>query len=80
MSESKLRRCFKATYGKTIYEYIRYKKMEQAIRFLSHDEMSIHNISTTLGYESPSKFSAAFKKFMVLPLVHLENPLICNYD
>ncbi|WP_434297260.1 helix-turn-helix transcriptional regulator [Clostridium sporogenes] len=62
MSESKLRRCFKATYGKTIYEYIRYKKMEQAIRFLSHDEMSIHNIGTTLGYESASKFSAAFKK------------------
>lgn len=62
MSESKLRRCFKATYGKTIYEYIRYKKMEQAIRFLSHDEMSIHNIATTLGYKSASKFSAAFKK------------------
>ncbi|MCS4474516.1 helix-turn-helix domain-containing protein [Clostridium botulinum] len=36
--------------------------MEQAIRFLSHDEMSIHNIATTLGYESASKFSAAFKK------------------
>jgi len=36
--------------------------MEQAIRFLSHDEMSIHNIGTTLGYESASKFSAAFKK------------------
>jgi AraC-like DNA-binding protein len=62
MSESKLRRCFKATYNKTIYEYIRSKKMEQAIRFLSHDEMSIHNIATTLGYESASKFSAAFKK------------------
>ncbi|MEW9096026.1 MAG: AraC family transcriptional regulator [Clostridiaceae bacterium] len=62
MSESKLRRCFKATYGQTIYEYIRYKKMEQAIRFLSHDEMSIHNIATALGYESASKFSAAFKK------------------
>ncbi len=54
--------------------------MEQAIRFLSHDEMSIHNIATTLGYESASKFSAAFKKFTVLLLAHLENPLICNYD
>ncbi len=62
MSESKLRRCFKATYDKTIHEYIRHKKMEQALRFLSHDDMSIHNISTTLGYESASKFSAAFKK------------------
>lgn len=62
MSESKLRRCFKAAYGKTIYEYIRYKKMEQAIRFLSHDDMSIHNVASTLGYESASKFSAAFKK------------------
>lgn len=62
MSESKLRRCFKATYGKTIYQYIKHKKMEQAIRFLSHDEMSIHNIATTLGYESASKFSEAFKK------------------
>lgn len=62
MSESKLRRCFKATYNKTIYEYIKHKKMEQALRFLSHDEMSIHNIATTLGYESASKFSAVFKK------------------
>lgn len=62
MSESKLRRCFKTAYGKSIYEYIKNKKMEQALRFLSHDDMSIHNISTILGYESPSKFSAAFKK------------------
>ncbi len=33
MSESKLRRCFKATYGKTIYEYIKYKKWNKQLDF-----------------------------------------------
>ncbi|WP_353096829.1 AraC family transcriptional regulator [Tissierella praeacuta] len=61
MSISKLHRCFKQIYGMTIFEYIRIEKMKKAMLMLACDELSIKNIATQCGYESSSKFTAAFK-------------------
>lgn len=62
MGSTKLRQCFKLLYKVTIADYIREGKMKHAMRLLSHDDMSIHNIATTVGYDSASKFTVAFKK------------------
>ncbi len=62
MGTTKLRQSFKAYYKMTIAEYIRREKMSYALRLLSNDEMSVQNISTLLGYQSPSKFTVAFKR------------------
>lgn len=68
MGESRLRRYFRQWYGITIADYIRQGKLQYALRLLSHDEMSISNIAAVVGYESASKFSAAFKKvYQVTP-------------
>ncbi|SFM00291.1 helix-turn-helix domain-containing protein [Pelosinus propionicus] len=62
MGTTKLRLLFKAHYKLTIADYVRQEKMNYALRLLWKDDMSIQNISTFLGYESPSKFTVAFKK------------------
>lgn len=62
MGSTKLRQCFKQCCGITIADYIQQEKMKQAMRLLSHDEMSIQNIARLIGYENPGKFTAAFKK------------------
>lgn len=62
MGTTRLRQLFKSHYRLTISEYIRREKMNYALRLLSHDDMSIQNIATMLGYESHSRFTVAFKK------------------
>lgn len=61
MGVTKLRMVFKNAYGMPIAGYIRQEKMKFAMRLLS-GEMSIQNIGKQLGYESASKFAAAFKR------------------
>lgn len=60
MGVTKLRMVFKNSYGMPIAAYIRQEKMKYAMRLLS-GEMSIQNIGKFVGYESASKFAAAFK-------------------
>ncbi|WP_108995447.1 helix-turn-helix transcriptional regulator [Paenibacillus agaridevorans] len=62
MSESKLRRSFKLVYGVTIAAYVREGKMQQAMRMLAKDEMSIRDIARACGYECAGRFSAVFRK------------------
>lgn len=62
MGTTRLRQLFKSYYRLTISEYIRREKMNYALRLLSHDDMSIQNIGSLLGYESHSRFTVAFKK------------------
>jgi AraC-like DNA-binding protein len=62
MGTTKLRILFKSCYGMSIADYVRREKMNYALRLLWHDEMSIQNISSLLGYARPSKFTEAFKK------------------
>jgi AraC-like DNA-binding protein len=62
MGTTKLRMVFKSSYGMTITSYVRQEKMNYAMRMLSDDALSIQHIGDYLGYESPSKFTVAFKK------------------
>lgn len=62
ISVSKLHRCFKKYYKITIHSYIRVEKMKRAMLMLANDELSIKNIAHLCGYDSPSKFTEAFKE------------------
>ena len=62
ISVSKLHRCFKKYYRITINQYIRVEKMKRAMLMLADDELSIKNIAHICGYDSPSKFTEAFKE------------------
>jgi len=68
MSESTLKRHFKAVYGKTMYEYYLEKKMELAKWLIQEKKSSVSETAYTLGYEKVSAFISMFKKFhKVLP-------------
>lgn len=68
VSESTLRRLFKAKTGKTIYEYVKEVKMTNAARRLLITNEPIAAISYALGYETPSYFSKCFREiFGVTP-------------
>jgi len=68
MSESTLKRHFKAVYGKTMYEYYLEKKMELAKWLLREKKSSVAETAYTLGYEKVSAFISMFKRFhKILP-------------
>jgi AraC-like DNA-binding protein len=62
LSESTLKRHFKAVYGKTMYEYYLQKKMEFAKRLLQERKISVTETAYMLGYEKVSAFISMFKK------------------
>jgi AraC-like DNA-binding protein len=68
MSESTLKRHFKAVYGKTIYDYYLEKKMELAKWLLQEKKISVSETAYMLGYEKVSAFICMFKKYhKILP-------------
>ena len=57
--------CFKNIYGSPINTYMRVYRMNQAAVLLKKERnLSVTEIAGKLGYDSPSKFSAAFKTVM----------------
>lgn len=63
LSESTLKRHFKAVYGKTMYDYYLEKKMELAKWLLQERKISVSETAYRLGYEKVSAFISMFKKY-----------------
>ena len=70
MSLSMLKSCFKGVYGSPVYSYMREYKMNYAASVLVQDShIKVNEIAALVGYDNPSKFSAAFRDTMgVTPL------------
>ncbi len=69
-----LKTAFKAVYGNSIAAHIKEHRMEQAAKMLRESDVSIAEIAQAVGYDSQSKFSAAFKAvFKVLPREYRKN-------
>lgn len=62
MSESKLKKIFKAVYGLPPYEYYQKQRMQKARIMLQSGHYSIKDVGYTLGYSNLSNFTLAFKK------------------
>ncbi len=63
-----LKETFKAVYGTSLAAHIRGHRMEQAAKLLLESDMSIAEIAQKVGYDSQSRFTAAFKAvYHVLP-------------
>ena len=61
ISVSHLQRLFRQVYGMPVYHYIREYRLEQAAVELLSSRKRIVEIAMDAGYDSASKFSAAFK-------------------
>ena len=61
MSLTAFKECFKGIYGASPAAYVRSMRMDMAAKMLRGTDMRVVEIATSVGYDSPSKFSAAFK-------------------
>lgn len=63
-----LKTAFKAVYGSSIAAHMKEHRMEQAAKMLRESDASIAKVAQAVGYDSQSRFTAAFKAvFHVLP-------------
>ncbi len=63
-----MKQCFKAVFGATIGGYLTQYRMNRAAVFLRTErECSVVEIAGRVGYDSPSKFAAAFRRQMGMP-------------
>lgn len=68
ISPSKLKQLFRDVYGKPIYQYYQFNRMQKAKAMLLSKKFSIKEVGLSLGYTNLSNFSAAFRKeFNILP-------------
>lgn len=68
MGTTKLKQSFKIANGCTITEFIQSRRMGQAEYLLSHTDLTIAQISKTVGYANPSRFAELFRKSLgILP-------------
>lgn len=68
MNPTTLKTLFKAVYGTSVAAHIKEHRMEQAAVLLLETDDSIAGIARSVGYESQSKFTAAFKEtYQMLP-------------
>lgn len=70
-----MKECFKGIYGDTIFSYMRSYRMNRAAVLLRHNkDKSVLEIASFMGYDSPGKFSSAFKAIMgISPLAYRKN-------
>lgn len=61
VSLSWLKAAFKEVYGLPLSTYLRHRRIESACRLLRERDRSIAEIAQAVGYESQSRFAAAFK-------------------
>lgn len=74
MNSTTLKTVFKDVYGTSIAAHIKEHRMEKAAQLLQETDLNINQIAAEVGYESQSKFSAAFKEcFSLSPLEYKKN-------
>lgn len=61
LNEFSLKTGFKQLFGKSVYEYVRSLRMENARHLLENDAMSIGQVAAMVGYTNASHFARAFR-------------------
>lgn len=62
MNPTTLKSAFKAVYGNSIAAHMREHRMERAEQLLRETDKSVAEIAREVGYESQSRFAAAFRE------------------
>ena len=63
MNPTTLKTLFKSVYGTSLAAHIKEHRMEQAAKLLRETSLSIAEIAGRVGYDSQSRFTAAFKAY-----------------
>ena len=63
MNSMKLKKSFKALYGKPIFEYLLKERMARAKQLLQESDLAVREIGQMVGYSRPGNFSSAFNQY-----------------
>ncbi len=64
ISESKLKRDFKAAYTKTLFEYYRHLQMQLADTYFKEQKYSKKQLAVIFDFSNPSNFSIRYNKYL----------------
>lgn len=68
MNSTTLKAMFKSVYGDSLATHMKVHRMQHAAHLLTDTDMTLSEIAQAVGYESQSKFTAAFKNYYdILP-------------
>lgn len=67
ISATSLKENFKILYGYSPYEFLKRHRMSTAAQLLQNTDLPVSEIGIRVGYENPSKFSAAFLSIYKVP-------------
>lgn len=74
MNPTTLKQVFKSVYGASLAAHMKEHRMARAAQLLRETDESVAEIARAVGYESQSKFTAAFKEYFgVLPKEYRKN-------
>jgi len=62
LNEFKLKQGFRELFGMSIFELVRFGRMEKAIALLEEGRLNIGQTAAAVGYSNASNFTAAFRK------------------
>jgi AraC-like DNA-binding protein len=66
MSEPKMRKLFKQTFGKGVFEYYQAGRMQRAAQLLREKQLTVSEVGYQLGFSNLSHFSRVFEQHMGL--------------
>ena len=64
MSEPKLRKLFRQTFGKNVFDYYQSARMQKAAQLLSQKRLSVSEVGYQLGFTNLSHFSRVFGQYI----------------
>jgi AraC-like DNA-binding protein len=64
MSEPKMRKLFKQTFGKGVFEYYQSMRMQEAARLLKDKRLTVSEVGYQLGFTNLSHFSRVFEQYI----------------
>jgi AraC-like DNA-binding protein len=64
MSEPKLRKLFKQTFGKGVFEYYQSARIQEAARLLKEKRLTVSEVGYQVGFTNLSHFSREFEKYI----------------
>ena len=68
MNPTTLKEVFKAVYGDSLASHMKEHRLEKAAELLRRGDESVASVAAAVGYDSPSRFSAAFReRYHMLP-------------
>ncbi|MBD8082833.1 helix-turn-helix domain-containing protein [Chryseobacterium caseinilyticum] len=64
MSEPKMRKLFKQTFGQGVFDFFQYNRMQEAARLLRDERLTVSEVGYQLGFSNLSHFSRVFKQYI----------------